>query len=643
MTCMPGEGWTIAGWVRSSTAPATRFAIAVLCHGQEVARATADNFRQDLVIPGEADGHHAFSVIVPDTKGVGDADLTAFDVITLPDRQRLPLTEQLAAAAHVTIRASIDIIGRDRIAGWLRNEAAPTTRLSVAVMVDGALRHRTLANQFRSDLRDSGLGDGRYGFDILLNPPLSAESDHTVVILCPETGANLPGSPIHFPATRRFNEIFRQHVRQTLGGIASARQRDQALAFLAEQADQLRFQQGREDSRQTATLQHRAAQRLGRTDADAATPPRLLFVDDRAPDPSRDAGSNALLSHMVAACDLHYEVSFIASVMPPSSAAIRQLEDQGITCWHPPAYPTVETLLRSQSNSFDGIYFHRLSNATRYLDLARLYMPGARLISSAADLAWLRLQRESIAENRPELRMAAGQEKVREHMAAWASHAVITHSSVEANLLGAAVPTASIYVVPWHLRLKEPPLSFDLRHGVAFIAHYGHAPNLDAAKWLVGEIWPRVRAHSPGIELLLVGSAMPDAVVRMDEIDGVRVLGHVADLDGFLRSVRLTIAPLRFGAGIKGKVLESWASGIPCVATPIAVEGMSLPPALLPAVASSAEDIARLTCELYENKDLSESLADAGREYIRIRHSEERVRNALERSLGLPRVSTTSK
>lgn len=631
----PGQGWTIAGWARNLTDPSARYQVRILCHGNQIADAAADGFREDLVIPGSADGHHAFSILIPDD-AVPAAEIGSFNVLLLPDRQPLPFAEHLAGTIPADLRASIDIVGRDRIAGWLRSDAHPDMRLSVAIMVDNALQHRMLANQFRPDLRDNGLSDGRYGFDIMLSPPLSLDSDHVVSVLCAETNTPLPGSPLYFPATRRFNETFRQHVRQTLNGIATARQREAALEFLADQSHQLRGQQGREDSRKAATEHHRQAQRRKEAEP-GVTAPRILFVDDRAPDPTRDAGSSALLSHMQAARTLGHDVSFIASVIEPSAAAVRELEKQGFACWHAPAYPTVESLLRTQANSFDAIYFHRLTNAGRYLDLARLYMPGARLISSVADLAWLRLERQAIAENRPELRTASGQEKVREHMATWASHSVITHSPIEADLLAAAVPTASIHVVPWHLELKEPPLPFERRHGVAFIAHYGHAPNIDAAKWLVSDILPLLRAQAPDIEILLVGSAMPDLIIQMGEIPDVRVLGHIADLDSFLRSVRLTIAPLRFGAGIKSKVLESWAAGIPCVATPIATEGMNLPAELQLSVASSAADLAQLTAELYHASEKAASLAEAGRDYIRIRHSAERVRSALDRSLGVLR------
>ncbi|NHO33198.1 glycosyltransferase [Acetobacter fallax] len=637
---VPGQGWRLAGWARHASSPKTPATVAVLWHGEEVARGPAETFRPDLVIPGEADGRHAFEFLIPDTTAPATSP-AAFDLIVLPGHIPLRRAGDQPPAPPVALQGSVDIVGRDRIAGWLRNDDVPDTRLGIIVSVDGALIRRVLANRLRTDLRDTGLGDGRYGFDIPLSPPLSADADHMVTITCAETGESLPGSPFHFAATRRFNETFRQHVRQTLGGLASTAHREQALRFLSSELDRLRQTQGRDDARSLATEQHRNARRPGGA-ASAATPSRILFIDDRAPDPTRDAGSGALLSHMQAAQALGHNVSFIASVTDPGDAPARELEKLGVTCFRAPTYPGVEMLLRAQSGSFDAIYFHRLSNASRYLALARQYMPGARLISSVADLAHLRIERQATIEGRPELKTLAGQERVREHMAAWSSHAVITHSPVEATLLARAVPTASIHVVPWHIAEKPAPLPFPDRHGIAFIAHYGHAPNPDAAKWLAEDIFPRIRKEIPEAELLLIGSAMPDVIVRMNNQPGIRVLGHVSDLTALLRTVRLTIAPLRFGAGIKSKVLESWAAGIPCVTTPMAVEGLTLPPELSACVASSAEALATLTADLYRHQTKAEIVSQAGLSYVKSHLNKEEVRIRLSRALGLPQNRQTT-
>ncbi|WP_158093340.1 glycosyltransferase family 4 protein [Acetobacter sp. DsW_063] len=628
----PSRGWLVTGWAFDPTTPDRRVIVAALCSGREVARAEASIARADLLRPGVDDGRRGFELLAP-LDEVHAHNPAALDVVALPERTPLPRAAVATAAPRheIRLRASVDVVGRTRIAGWLRDEAQPDQRLNVAILLDDVVLRSAVANALRTDLRDTGLGDGRYGFDFVLSPPLPSDADHAITILCEETGQPLPGSPFHFPASHRFNETFRQHVAQTLAGLSAPNVRADALTFLIGQVEKLRQEQARADAREAESVAHERARRLG---ADAEeTPPRILFIDDRAPDMRRDAGSCAILSHMQAAQALGHEVSFIASAIEPDATTRHTLEEGGFRCWAAPTYPMVESLLRGQAGAFNAIYLHRLSNASRYLALARHYMPGARIISSVADLAHLRLERQAVVEGRPELRTAAGQERVREHMAAWASHAVITHSRVEADILARAVPTANVYVVPWLTRLPPEPMPFHERRSVAFVAHYGHAPNLDAAKWLVEDILPLIREAAPEIELLLVGSAMPDAIVRMDEAPGVRVLGHVAELPTLLRSVRLTVAPLRFGAGIKGKVLESWAAGLPCVATPIALEGLPLPAPLESCLARTAREFADAVVRLYHDAELSAEIGAVARATIAQQFNAEIVEHALQRVL----------
>ena len=92
------------------------------------------------------------------------------------------------------------------------------------------------------------------------------------------------------------------------------------------------------------------------------------------------------------------------------------------------------------------------------------------------------------------------------------------------------------------------------RDGLLFVGSYRHPPNLDAARWLVEEILPRVRARLPDVELHLVGGDAPPEVEAYGERDGVRFHGYVPDLLPLLRGARIGVAPLRYGAGVKGKV-----------------------------------------------------------------------------------------
>ena len=112
------------------------------------------------------------------------------------------------------------------------------------------------------------------------------------------------------------------------------------------------------------------------------------------------------------------------------------------------------------------------------------------------------------------------------------------------------------------------------RDGMLFVGSYRHPPNVDAARWLATEILPQVRARRPDVVLHLVGGDAPPEVQALAALDGVRFHGYVPDLLPLLQTSRVGVAPLRYGAGVKGKVNQALAHGLPMVATACAVEGI---------------------------------------------------------------------
>ncbi|MCQ9156675.1 glycosyltransferase family 4 protein, partial [Acidomonas methanolica] len=142
---------------------------------------------------------------------------------------------------------------------------------------------------------------------------------------------------------------------------------------------------------------------------------------------------------------------------------------------------------------------------------------------------------------------------------------------------------------------------------------------------------------APQIDCLIVGADMPERVTRLAR-EGVTIMGHMPELRDVLDRVRLTVAPLRFGAGVKGKVLDSLAAGVPCVMTSIAAEGMALPDALAGLIAEDADGLAKRILRLHGARKVHTEAARAGKDYIRVHNSEHAVAEALRSSLaaGLP-------
>ena len=520
----------------------------------------------------------------------------------------------------MTLRGRIDGIDRSQLRGWVQDEADPETPVSLTVQVDGAPLLRVLANTYREDLEQAGIGSGRHGFSVKL-AALSPLAAHVLHVRREHDGFDMPGSPLDIPAVLTFDAKCMDDVARALADGADEAELLVRAGFLAQQVD--RLLQACADRRASPAQQHFRARWAGRS---APLPPeakpRILVIDDRYPTPTQDAGSQAIVSHMLSLQRLGFAVVFAAADLSGAVDAAG-LEAMGISCRCRPWAASLEEVLQREANGFAAVYIHRIGN-TRYLSLVRHYQPRARLIYSVADLHHLRLARQAAVEDRPELREASHRLRAAELAAIRHVDSVITHSSFEAGLIRQEVPDAAVHVVPWALKPHPTKIRFDQRRGMAFIGNYAHAPNLDAALWLVQEVMPAVRHLDPSIECLLFGSAMPD-VLRQIVAPGVRALGYAADLAVVFDQVRLTVAPLTYGAGVKGKVYESMAAGIPCACTPVAAEGMDLPDSLQALVAEDPAQLAAILVRLHEDSDFNAACSEAGLAYARRELSEHRL------------------
>jgi glycosyltransferase involved in cell wall biosynthesis len=382
--------------------------------------------------------------------------------------------------------------------------------------------------------------------------------------------------------------------------------------------------------------------------------PRALFIDERVPDPNRDAGSNAAISHMRSLQRLGFRVDFVAAYRLDSDAASSAaLQAMGITCWQAPWVGSVEEVFSRIGEGLDLAYLHRFALMQRYAALVRRWCPAARLVYCVADLHHLRLGRRMAVEaglpgggmiadgavpwdDPPD---AVAGLRTAELLAALGADAVITHSSFEQALLRREAPEAAVHLVPWEVAARPTEAPFGERSGLAFIGSFGHAPNLDAAHFLVETVMPLVWAEDPKIACLLVGSDLPAslrAAAAAAPPGRVEVLGQVPELTEIWHRVRLSVAPLRFGAGLKGKVLDSLAAGIPCVCSPMAAEGMDLPPDLSSLVADTPAALATVILRLHDDAADNAGLAASGLVWVRRALSGARIDATLAPAAGRP-------
>ena len=172
-------------------------------------------------------------------------------------------------------------------------------------------------------------------------------------------------------------------------------------------------------------------------------------------------------------------------------------------------------------------------------------------------------------------------------------------------------------------------IDFELRRDLFFVGGYGHPPNVDAVQWFAREIWSKVRHQLPNVKVFLIGSEMPPAVAALAG-EGIEPLGHLPDLTPYLEGCRISIAPLRYGAGVKGKINLAQSWGIPVVATTIAIEGMQLEHHRDVLIADTPEDFASAIVRLYTDRTLWTVVSDGGRANVARHFSPEAASGALD-------------
>jgi glycosyltransferase involved in cell wall biosynthesis len=202
-----------------------------------------------------------------------------------------------------------------------------------------------------------------------------------------------------------------------------------------------------------------------------------------------------------------------------------------------------------------------------------------------------------------------------------AADLTVVNSTDELEVLRGAVPSGTRVV---HLPMARPVgacrTSDDTRdHEVVFLGGFLHEPNVDAVTWFLDEVWPSVAAALPDATFVFYGADVPVALAeRTDE--RVRMGGRVPTVEDAFARARLSVVPLRYGAGVKGKLVTALVNGVPVVATPVGVEGLDLTPDEV-TVAVGAEAFATAVIDLYVDRERREAQRLRAYDVARQRHS----------------------
>lgn len=361
---------------------------------------------------------------------------------------------------------------------------------------------------------------------------------------------------------------------------------------------------------------------------------RVLIIDVITPLDDQDSGSLRMVRLMTELQGLGCHVAFLPTNVEYTPPYTGRLQQAGVEMLYAPHVWSLERYLESHGAAFDAIIVSRLIAADKILPMARHLVPKARLIYDTVDLHYLREQRAAALSGDAEDLAKAKATQARELGHMLLADLTWVVSPVEREILADTLPGVRVEVLSNIHEIHPAEHPFSQRHGLVFIGSFNHPPNEDAMLWFVADIWPRIVERIPGIRLHIVGSRPTRAVQALAGAQ-IKVTGFVADIRPYFAQCRLSIAPLRYGAGVKGKINTAMAYGLPVVATSPAAEGMWLTHEKDVLMADNAADFAEQVIRAYNDETLWTQLAAGGFDNIRNHFSRERARTALSRALGL--------
>jgi O-antigen biosynthesis protein len=368
----------------------------------------------------------------------------------------------------------------------------------------------------------------------------------------------------------------------------------------------------------------------------------ILVIDHHLPMSDKDAGSVRMFHILNILHQLGHRVTFIPDNLADIPPYGGELQKRGIKIIYHPYTKRVRDYLISHGPEFDAVVLSRCDFARKHIADVRLYAPRSRIIFDTVDLHFLRTDREAQITNNPETREKARQHEELEYDLIDQADETWVVSTVEQKLLREARPDKSIEIVSTIVEVPGSNTPFALRRDWLFIGGFQHTPNIDAVLFFAKDIYPLVSEHLRDAKFYIIGDKAPPEVAALAS-ERIVVAGLQRDVRPFFDSVKLSIAPLRFGAGVKGKINQSMAFGVPVVATSLAIEGMELQDREDILVADEPEDFARALIELYESEELWTRLSENGMRKTRTLYSTDAARKKLEflfsdehlRSLGL--------
>lgn len=335
----------------------------------------------------------------------------------------------------------------------------------------------------------------------------------------------------------------------------------------------------------------------------------VFVLDMWMPTPDRDGASLRITNLLAIMAEMVSNITFAADASTPWRASTGQMQAAGLEVIS--GAEAIKTHLQEMGHTYDLAFLSRGPVASKYIGLVKKLAPQARVVFDTTDLKFLRGLRGAKVTNNVNLLKQALQSKKNELTVAQQADITLVVSPVEKEILEKEDPGINVQIISLIHRVYGSTTPWAERAGLLFVGAFPHHPNEDGMCYFCREIHPRLAEKLGPVPIYIIGSNPPDWLMGFKG-DNTHVLGYVPDVAPYLKQCRLSLAPLRYGAGIKSKVLLSLSYGLPVVASSIAAEGIPVLDGRDILLADDAESFAQCVTDLYQNEKLWQQLSNNG-------------------------------
>lgn len=354
----------------------------------------------------------------------------------------------------------------------------------------------------------------------------------------------------------------------------------------------------------------------------------ILFVDHYVPTFDKDAGSKTTFQYIKMFIERGYVVKFLPDNFAKSEPYTSILEQMGVEVLYGNEMRTniFEWIENNQAN-IDIAYLNRPHIATKYIDFIK-EKTDIKVIYYGHDLHFLRERREYELTGDVERKNASAYWKSMELDLMRKASISYYPSNVEVDYIHTFDKKINAKAITAYVFEKFGNIDYnpDIREGVLFVGGFSHPPNADALKYFLDNMWDEIYAQIKA-PFYIVGSNATDEIKALhNEAKGIIFKGFVSEeeLKELYEKVRLVVVPLRYGAGVKGKVIEALYYNDPVITTSVGAEGIDNSYNQM-LVADEPGDFVEKCVNLYNDKEALKAMSKAADDYVRNKHSIEAV------------------